>query len=268
VALPDGEVAPLAEGDSPGARVAAGERDVVEVSLAVEEGGVSLAVPVGVGVGEPVPLPLAVVLPLSEVEPLLDGLAPAGGVAVGNAEAAVELPLTVAEGVGGGVPEADSEPLPLPLGGGCAATEGAPVADSVGVGAATERAPVADSVGVGDGGGEGTGAGEPLSGEAAGGEAFTEPDPVPLTAPMLLLLPLPLLETVGEPEVLKEPAGVPETEAPGGGGAVAKKVCVLVIEGVPETVGGGNGGGAPLGEPLGVPLGVPLLEGLPAAAAL
>jgi hypothetical protein len=89
----------------------------VVLPLTVEEGvgaGVLVLLPVADEVGVPVPVWLGVALPLSEMEPVLEGLAPAGRDVVGDA-LTVPLALMVEEGV------IDTVPVPDP------------VADAVGV---------------------------------------------------------------------------------------------------------------------------------------
>jgi len=89
-----------ADREAPLLRDAVGDSEAVLLALSVDEGvgcGVRVPLPVGVGVA------LAVALPLSEVEPVLDGLAPAGSDVVGEADK-VELPLSAEDGDAMGLP--------------------------------------------------------------------------------------------------------------------------------------------------------------------
>jgi hypothetical protein len=124
VALPLSEAAGVGEAVAPAGSVEVGDAVTVLEPLRVAEGvgrGVPVLLPVAVAVGEPVPVSLGVALPLSETDPVFEGLAPAGSEAVGDDDM-VELPLTVGDGVGGGVPVL------------------LPVADAVGVTEAVELA--------------------------------------------------------------------------------------------------------------------------------
>jgi hypothetical protein len=181
-----------------------------------------------------------VALPLSEVEPVPLGETPAVREAVGDA-LTVELPLTVEDGVAGGVPVPDPvgeavavgvlELLPLLLGEAPCVIEGVAESDTVVLGDAG-----AAPVGLAEAGGEGVqedvGEREPLCDavEEGVGDAAPEPD----------------AETVGE--VVGE--GVDEGE----GEPLCDEVAVGRGEGVPEpdseAVGESVGEGEGVGEPL------------------
>ena len=81
----------------------------VALRLAVVVGvsdGVAVPVPVAEVVGVPLPVALAVTLPLREIDPVLDGLAPAVSDEVGDTLVVV-LAVRVEEGVGAAVSEPD-----------------------------------------------------------------------------------------------------------------------------------------------------------------
>ena len=169
VTLPERDVVLVVEGDAPWDRVAVGDAVMVALAVVVEEGvgpGEGVAVPVSV----PVALPVGVCVPegvaLFDTEPVAEGGAPAGSDGAGVA-LVVPRPLSVAEGVGCGVPVGVGVALPVlePVGVGVGVagalpltlpvTEGDASRDSVAVGVAlfvalplTVELPVAGGVGV------------------------------------------------------------------------------------------------------------------------
>ena len=97
-------------GETPVGSEAVGLTLTVVLPLTVEEGvgaGVAVPDPVPEDVAVPVPVWLGVALPLSEMEPVLEGLAPAGRDAVGEA---LMVPLPLAGGCHGQAPPVPVDP--------------------------------------------------------------------------------------------------------------------------------------------------------------
>jgi hypothetical protein len=238
-----GEQLGVADGLAPTVKLCVGLALTVEEALVVEEGvgcGVAVGVALGVAVGVPVCVSLEVVLPLSDTEAVLEGLAPAVRLAVCSA-LTVLLELRLGEGV------RDAVGVPETLG------VAVDVAEGVAVGVDEGEREV-DGVALGD---------EPLD-----SEALDDIVRVPLLLHEEVVVGVGVPEGVGvnEPEgvwlvvaaavtlALNEVEGVNEGEAPAVSDAVGEALSVelalTVVDGVgvgvPEQVGVLD----PVGEPV------------------